>query len=137
MEIVDLFPKGSPFAEFETELRHLAESDAEFEATAGRMMLDLIDRLRRGTVGPTLFVSPFHSRGELLVLHYVHSPGHRTTIRIAIDYYDRSALVDGLPRLHYRIRYGPNDEIPSESMELRSHDIQIASDFIYEAIRAC
>ncbi len=161
MEIFDLLPDGP---RFEDKFRRLAASDSRFDASLGRMMLDLIECLRRGIVGPRLAATVPSLRGELLWLQYADGHGHHTMIRIGVDYYDRSPLVDGLPQLHYRLSYDrpvplTNEEVagqlealrlnanglaraPAQASrgppaELRTRDVREASNFVHEAIRDC
>jgi hypothetical protein len=55
MEIVDLL---HPHARtFEEDYHRLAASHSQFESRLGNMMLDLLNRLRTGVVGPRLFAS--------------------------------------------------------------------------------
>ena len=165
MEIFDLPPPKHPGDPgFEDKFRRLAESDSRFDAHVGRMMLDFIECLRRGVIGPRLGATVFPFRGELLWLHYADGQGHHTTIKVAIDYYDRSPLVDGLPQLHYRLSYDRPVSLTAEEVarllealrlnpdqpgavaarasrgppvELRTRDVHAANSFVDEAIREC
>jgi hypothetical protein len=145
MEIDDLLPPHS--RAFEEEYHRLARSDSPFESRVGKMMLDFLNRLRSGVVGPRLSAlkspasyAPKCDFGIELWLQYSDNHGHHTMITVTIDYKDRSPLVDGVPPLHYRLAYTLPDRDSGKTTpkaELRTSNLDTACDFVLEAIHAC
>jgi hypothetical protein len=137
MEIVDLLHPEDP--SFEDDYRRMATADSRAEEMIGKMMLDLLKTLREGVVGPRLVAfRPLPNEHELSLTYA--SSGNSTSITVAVDWKDRSPLVDGVPQMHYRLSYTPsprNRKQNSPPVELRTRDIQTAYEFILEAIRQC
>jgi hypothetical protein len=133
MKIVDLLHPDSPT--FEDEYHRLSASDSPYETRVGKMMLEFLDRLRRGVIGPQLFAS--NLIGELC-LQYSHGLRH-TMIKAKIDHKDCSPLVEGVPILHYRLTYSlPETESATRpKIELRTRDVDEAYEFVVDAIKTC
>ena len=129
MDIFDLHQQSHPDRlSFEDKLRRLAESDSRFDAAIGRMMIDLIECLRRGVVGLRLAATAPPLRGELLWLHYADGEGHHTTIKVGVDYYDRAPLEDGLPRLQYRLSYDRPTPVTEEELAARLEALRLKAE---------
>lgn len=136
MEIIDLFHLAPSKREgVEAEYRRLASSDSPCQSQMAQMMLQFIQRLRRGVIGPTLYA--FKTADELSLQY--HRGASTATIEAKVDYMDRSLLVDGVPRLHYRLAYTvhASDNIVVPKTELRTHDVDEAYRFVIDAIEAC
>ena len=134
MEIVSLIAPGS--SDDEGPFRSLASSAAAYDARVGRMMLDLLDAIRRDSIGPRLFAS-VHTDRELLLQYYSASNGASAVIKIAIDRPDCGPVGDGLPRFHYRLDYrikSSNDAIARPLIEERARSVEAACAFVREAI---
>lgn len=116
----------------EEEYRRLASSEVPFEAAFARMMLELLDALRRDVVGPRL-VAHQEILGPGLQFVYSDGRGHSTAVSVNVDYKDRSPVVDELPSLHYRLACATEHL----SEELRARNVQAACEFIQDAIRKC
>jgi hypothetical protein len=119
----------------EEEYRRFASSQVPFEAAFGKMMLELLDYLRRDVVGPRL-IAEKDLFGPGIRFAYSDGHGQSVAVCVTVDYQDRSPLVDGLPLLHYRLscESGRSEEFPGES---RTHNVQTACEFIRSAIREC
>ncbi len=133
MEIIDLFDPDNPT--FDVEYRRLVDSDSPYDVQMGQMMLDLLDQIRRGVMGPRLFAS---FMTDELWLNYSDDRGHGTTIRATVDHYDFASLVDGVPQFHFRLRYDlppPHSPTNPETVEERTREPDIACDIIREAIK--
>lgn len=124
----------------EEEYRRFALSEVPFEAAYGRMMLEFLDALRCGVVGPHLIATKSLTwlQSPELLLFYSDGYGHNTTITVKVDYKDRSPLVDGLPLLHYRLECGLSSKRSADSWdELRTRNVRTACEFIVDVIRKC
>lgn len=139
IEFCDYIKPDAPTVE--EEYRRLALSEVPFEAAYGKMMLDLLDALRRDVIGPRLAAMKsilWHQYPELLLL-YKYGYGHNMAVCARVDYKERSPLVDGLPLLHYRLRRDlawPEPSVDPQD-ELRTRNVDTACEFILEAIRKC
>jgi hypothetical protein len=134
MEIVSLIEPGS--RDYEGPFRSVASSAAAYEARVGGMMLDLLDAVRRDSIGPRLFAFA-HTNRELWLQYYSASNGASAMIRITIDRPDYGPLEDGLPRFHYRLDYrikSSNGAIARPLIEQRAHSVETACAFVREAI---
>lgn len=135
MEIVSLIEPGT--RDYEGPFRSLAGSAAAYDARVGRMMLDLLDAIRRDAVGPRVFAFA-HTNRELSLQYYSASNGASAMIRIAIDRPDCGPLEDELPRFHYRLDCrikSSNDAIARPLIEERARSLETACAFVREAIR--
>jgi hypothetical protein len=119
----------------EEEYRRLAASEVPFEASYGRMMLDLLAALHHDIIGPRLTAEK-DMFGPGLLFDYSDGHGHRAAIKATVDYKDRSPQVDGIPLLHYRLGC-ESEDVGSPPEELRTRDVRTACGFILQAIRAC
>lgn len=134
MEIIDILRLANPGQEgFEDEYRRLASSDSPCQAEMSKKMLQFVDRLRKGVIGPKLCC--FKLANELCLQY--HHASNTATIRAMVDYKDRSPLVDGIPVLHYRLAYSveSDDAEGMSETELRTHDVNEAYEFVLDAIR--
>ena len=133
MEIVSLL--GPDFPDYDAEFRRLADSESAYEACVGRMMLELLDSLRRDAIGPRLFASTLLNRE--LWLQYSAPNGASAIITVAIDHPDYGRLEDGLPRFHYRLSYirSSSDSTDRLPIEERARSVETAREFVREAIR--
>jgi hypothetical protein len=134
MEIVDLFHRDAP--KFADEYLNLAQSSSPYESKVGRKMLELLKRLST-IAGPRLFASRF---SDELCLNYTDGTAHSTMIRVAVDHPDYALLEDGLPPLHYRLRYDlppPHSPYNPETVDERTPNVHTACEIIRKAIRIC
>lgn len=124
----------------EDRYRDLASSEVPFEAALGRMMLELLNALRREIIGPRLTGAHGIGWSERRALRLIYdNHGHSMTVTVMVDYKDCSPLVNGLPLLHYRLRADQSwtDRTAAMPDELRTRDVRTACEFILEAIRKC
>jgi hypothetical protein len=113
--------------------RILAASESKYESAVGEMVLELLDRLRNHVIGVTLGTMVMLRE---LWLQYADGNGHNILIRVTVDHKDHSALIGGIPRLHYRLAAEkPRDN--QLSFELRTHDVDEVCEFIVTAINNC
>lgn len=135
MEIIDTFQRIYPDRQsFEDEYRDLVTSGSPCQSQMAQMMLDFVDRLRRGVVGPQLHADMCLDE---LSLEYVYG-ANNTTITAKVDYKDRSPVVNGIPILHYRLTYSlPENDADAPKVELRTHHVDEAYEFVLEAIKTC
>lgn len=133
MRIVDQNNPGPPA--FEASFRRLASSEEPMEAKVGTMMLALLDHLRNQGDEPTVFGFEMYPRELWLIVRA--KDDWAASLKITIDFIDRSPLVEGVPVLHYRLSYQPPS--PSftshpKTLELRTRQMQEAADFIVDVI---
>ena len=135
MEIIDSLHHIHPErTSCEDEYRDLVTSGSPCQSQMGQMILDFIDRLRHGIVGPRLHA---YKHLDELWLQYEHG-ANNTTITAKIDYKDRSPVVNGIPVLHYRLTYTlPENDADAPRVELRTHHLDEAYEFVLEAIKTC
>ena len=134
MQIVDLFAPESP--QFDAPFRCLADSDSPTNVRVGRMMLDLLDELRKLPAGPILYAHAHNDR-ELWLAYTAPDRRSSTTLKVAIDSKDYSSLENGLPRFHYRLAFDVMSRTDSQerrSVEDRVHSVQSAFEFVTTAI---
>ena len=138
MEIFDPLNPNAPG--FEDAYRRLAKSGSPPESAIAKMMLEFLDVLRRGIVGPRLGARQMGLDWRDLWLTYSDGCGHHTLITANVNYKDRSPLIDGVPLLHYRLTYTrplPNAPENTSTVELRTRDVGTAYEFVLEAIQQC
>jgi hypothetical protein len=124
MEIIDLLNPDA--TDVDQIYRRMAQSRSPVESRFGQMMVDFVETLRRGIIGPRLFASKFGGRDTELWLQYRDSRGYRTVITATIDYNDRAPFVDGEPPFHYRLSYtraSTESSARSQRTELRTQDL--------------
>jgi hypothetical protein len=135
MEIFDAPHPGE--SSFEDDYHRMAKSESRMESLVGRMILDLLDALRGGVIGPRFGAVKLLPNRTELWLQYANGFGSGTLITLDVDWKDCSPIVDGVPLLHYRLSYTrcTGDGLPK--VELRTRDVRTAYEFVLEAIEQC
>lgn len=131
MEIVSLLP-----ADFEATLHRRARSDSQYDARIARLLLDLLDALKREPIGPRVFAS-FHLDRDLWLQYRSPNNAH-CMITITMDRPDYGPLVDGVPLFHYRMSCKITDSSQNQTRPTqtdRTRSVDSAVEFVRNAIR--
>jgi hypothetical protein len=130
MEIV-----GLRAVDFESALRERAQAESAYDARVARLLLDLVEGLRREAMGPRLFAS-YHVDRDLW-LQYRSANGAYCMVTVAMDRPDYGAIENGLPRFHYRMTYritAGDGRGQDAAVEERCRSVESAVEFVSEAI---
>jgi hypothetical protein len=99
MQILDLIEPGS----LDAELAQRVSSEDRVEAQKGRMISELVRHLGARGADPQVFGSMMTDK---LFLSCAGSSASATTsVRVWVDWRDRSPLRDGIPAMHYRLQF--------------------------------